>query len=77
LKERLTALFKELNNITNREFFEVSERGTNFQFIPDDQKAQLPIFFSWFANFPQKILHSTRIQVQESFINVRKKNKQV
>jgi hypothetical protein len=73
----LTALFRELSNITNREFFEVSERGTNFQYIPDDQKAQLPLFFSWFKNFPQKVLQSfqeSRFVTQDSFV-VKRKNK--
>ena len=60
--ERLAGLLNEMKQITNREFWEVSERGTNFTYISDEQKAQvrnfkisltqkqLPLFFSWFTN---------------------------
>ena len=50
----------------------MSERGTNFQYIPDEQKAQLPVFFSWFKNFPVKVLQTfeARIGSQSSYENV-------
>jgi hypothetical protein len=40
-----------LLNVTNKEFWEVTERGTNFSYISDSQKAQLYVFFGWFDNF--------------------------
>ncbi len=44
-------------NIVNREFFEVSERGIDIKYLTDEQKAQLPKFFSWFKNYtPPPIL---------------------
>lgn len=39
--ERLAHLLNEMRHITNREFWEVSERGTNFTYISDEQKAQV------------------------------------
>lgn len=42
---------EELKNVSNREFWEVTERGTNFTWLTPQQKSQLPLFFSWFKNF--------------------------
>lgn len=53
--KKLWGLMKELQNITNKEFWEVSERGTNFTFLTPEQKAQLPLFFSWFKNFTEEV----------------------
>jgi hypothetical protein len=50
-QKRLWGLLQELQNVSNREFWEVSERGTNFIFLTPEQKQQLPVFFSWFKNF--------------------------
>jgi hypothetical protein len=66
----MMALLNELQSITNREFWEVSERGTNFTFISPEQKAQLPVFFSWFKNFDkpeesQQILQDSKPQQEE------------
>lgn len=49
--KRLWKFLKELQNETNREFWEVSERGVNFMWISEEQRAQLPVFFGWFKNF--------------------------
>ena len=49
--KRLWSLQQELLNVSNREFWEVSERGTNFTYMNQEQKAQLSVFFSLFKNF--------------------------
>jgi hypothetical protein len=49
--KRLWSFMYELLYISNREFWEVSERGTNFTYMTPEQKKQLPVFFSWFKNF--------------------------
>ncbi len=53
--KRLWGIMKELQNVTHREFWEVSERGTNFTWMNPEQKAQLPIFFRWFKNFSEDV----------------------
>jgi len=47
--ERLKAIWRELEQLDTREFWEVNDRGTNFDYLPPEQKAQLPAFFGWFA----------------------------
>lgn len=49
--KKLWSLLKELQNVSLKEFWEVSERGTNFTFLTPEQKAKLPVFFSTFKNF--------------------------
>ena len=46
--ERLTSIWNELRSLETREFWEVNDRGSNFDYLTPEQKAQLPKFFSWF-----------------------------
>jgi hypothetical protein len=41
--KNLWSLMQELRNITNREFWEVTERGTNFKWLTPQQVAKLPV----------------------------------
>jgi hypothetical protein len=36
--------------ITSKDFWEVVDRGTNFDYLPDDRKAKLRVFFASFAS---------------------------
>lgn len=55
--KRLWNLMNGLLNITNREFWEVSERGTNFEYVTPAQKGFINVFFGWFAGFhPEQII---------------------
>lgn len=61
-------------NVSNKEFWEVSERGTNFMFLTPEQKAQLPIFFSWFKNYtdteiPLNPAEKKKFQRQQALFN--------
>ena len=38
--------------LTTAEYWEVSDRGINFDYLPDEQREQLPVFFSWFQSLP-------------------------
>lgn len=71
--KRLWGLMKELQNISNKEFWEVSERGTNFTYLGPDQKAQLPLFFSWFKNFSEEVpldpLEKKKFERQQELMN--------
>lgn len=46
--ERLRGIRKELEGVTNSEFWEVSDRGINFDWLPEERRAHLGTFFSWF-----------------------------
>jgi hypothetical protein len=48
-KDRLRSIWQELETLESREFWEVNDRGTNFDYLAPPQKAQLDTFFSWFA----------------------------
>jgi len=45
---RLRSIHDELGAITQAEYWEVSDRGINFDWLPDAQRARLADFFGWF-----------------------------
>lgn len=47
---RLRLIHDELLAVTSPEFWEVVDRGSNFEFLDDARRAQLGVFFSWFSN---------------------------
>ncbi len=48
--ERLASIRDELLNVESREFWEVSDRGANFDYLEPKQKEQLIRFFEWFGD---------------------------
>lgn len=48
--ERLASIRDELLAIATKDFWEVIDRGTNFDYLDSARKAQLRVFFSWFPN---------------------------
>jgi hypothetical protein len=48
--ERLRSIRDEMLAIESKDFWEVVDRGTNFDYLPDDRKAKLREFFSGFAS---------------------------
>lgn len=46
--DRLRGIWQELAALRTREFWEVNDRGSNFDYLSDEQKAELPRFFAWF-----------------------------
>jgi len=36
--------------IESKDFWEVIDRGTNFDYLDNTRKGQLKVFFSWFDN---------------------------
>ncbi len=46
--ERLSSIWNELRCLDTREFWEVNDRGSNFDYLSPEQKLQLPVFFGWF-----------------------------
>ena len=48
-RKRLRSIWTELEKVDTREFWEVNDRGVNFDYLTNDQKAKLPKFFAWFS----------------------------
>ena len=46
-RARLQAIYQALSSVTTKDFWEIIDRGRNFEFMPDNQREQLPKFFSW------------------------------
>lgn len=46
-RARLLAIFQALSSVTTKDFWEIIDRGRNFEFMPEDQRAQLGQFFAW------------------------------
>ena len=47
---RLQSIRDELESIVVPEYWEVSDRGINFDYLPPDRRAKLESFFAWFPN---------------------------
>ncbi len=47
--ERLRSIRDEMLSIVAKDFWEVVDRGTNFDYLDDGRKARLREFFGWFA----------------------------
>ncbi len=58
--ERLRGIWQELAALKTREFWEVNDRGSNFDFLTEDQKAELPRFFAWFPELRDEALEALR-----------------
>jgi hypothetical protein len=51
--DRLLAIRHALENVTSKDFWEIIDRGRNFEYMPPAQRAALPTFFSWLGVGPQ------------------------
>lgn len=51
--ERLASIRSELLRVDSPEFWEISDRGWNFDYLPPKQKEQLHVFFGWFGILPE------------------------
>jgi len=47
---RLQSIRAELLSIVEPEYWEVSDRGINFDYLPPERREQLDVFFGWFAD---------------------------
>jgi hypothetical protein len=45
--ERLAAIRSALEGVTTKDFWEITDRGRNFEYMPDPQRATLTQFFAW------------------------------
>lgn len=47
-RARLEAIHREMKGVVDAEFWEVSDRGVNFEYLPPERRARLDAFFGWF-----------------------------
>jgi hypothetical protein len=45
--DRLTSIRRALESVTSKDFWEIIDRGRNFEFMPEKQRARLAEFFGW------------------------------
>jgi hypothetical protein len=45
--ERLAAIREALERVESKDFWEIIDRGRNFEFMPPQQRGQMKTFFSW------------------------------
>ena len=58
--ERMRGIWEHLSALRTREFWEVNDRGSNFDYLSEEQKSQLPLFFSWFPSLNKDALAAMR-----------------
>lgn len=46
-KARLVSIHQSLRNVLTKDFWEIIDRGRNFEFMPEPQRKHLDEFFSW------------------------------
>jgi len=51
-RSRLDHIREEMENLESPEYWEVSDRGDNFDYLPPEQRACLSLFFAWFDSEP-------------------------
>jgi hypothetical protein len=49
IPSRLRSIREELGSITSKEFWEISDRGMNFDYLDPQRRATLDTFFGWFS----------------------------
>ena len=58
--ERMRGIWAHLSALRTREFWEVNDRGSNFDYLSEEQKSLLPTFFSWFPALRKDALAAMR-----------------
>jgi hypothetical protein len=46
-KERLIVIRDQLTRVTSKDFWEIIDRGRNFEYMPPRQRAAMTTFFGW------------------------------
>ena len=50
--ERLVIIRDQLDKVRSKDFWEIIDRGRNFEYMPPTQRNKMAIFFSW-LNLPE------------------------
>jgi len=51
ISTRLHSIHEELASIKSKEFWEISDRGVNFDYLDEKRRAALETYFGWFKDF--------------------------
>ncbi len=54
--DRLRSIRDEMLSIRSKEFWEIIDRGTNFDYLDDDRKDKLREFFGWFSELDNGVI---------------------
>jgi hypothetical protein len=57
---RLASIRDELFAVQSAEYWEIIDRGANFDYLPAERKVQLDLFFGWFAGLPSAV-HASQL----------------
>lgn len=49
---RLVSIREELDAVGSSEYWEITDRGANFEYIPTHRREAMALFFSWFDDLP-------------------------
>ena len=47
--DRLRAFREQLERVEFKDFWEIIDRGRNFEYMPEGQRRQMETFFGWLA----------------------------
>jgi hypothetical protein len=50
--DRLASIREQLESVESKDFWEIIDRGRNFEYMPPHQKREMPRFFAWLAPVP-------------------------
>ena len=53
--ERLRSIREELMRVSSEDFWEVIDRGTNFDYLTPERKKALGVFYSWFPRYSAEV----------------------
>jgi hypothetical protein len=49
---RLSSIHDELMRVETADYWEITDRGVNFDYLPPERKQKLAQFFGWFEHVP-------------------------
>jgi hypothetical protein len=49
---RMASIFDELRQVDSPEYWEITDRGVNFDYLTPERKVKLEQFFGWFPPLP-------------------------
>jgi len=58
--ERLRSIRDELMSVTSEDFWEVIDRGRNFDYLSPERKKALSVFYSWFPRHTTELMESQK-----------------
>ena len=60
-RQRLASIRDELNAVQAPEYWEITDRGSNFDYVPLERKVHMEQFFRWFSGLPEQRRPSSQL----------------